>query len=572
MNRLDVTDAVLARHADGASIERGRQYWESGSVASLRYNAAGLEAEVWGSERQPYRVSVRFAAEGDRWIPEAAGCTCPYDYGGWCKHIVASLLEARSVPTQPDGLPTVIEQIDALSGEEAKALVRRVAETLAGQEILRPLMPGPSSPWGDNRLDDVRHEVRQAVYGLRGMRPSQAYWHVGEVVDSLRHFLDEGQTLILDDEADAAVSLLTTVLDEYLDVWTELDDSDGEVSGWVDEVVAVLVEAILAADLDPKDAGSLAASAEKWARNAGDYGVDSVWLVKEVLEQGRQRALEIEVDGDSRLGEDDRMVAQAWLSVLRHHGDLEEFLSYGEQTGHHVDVVEHLIDVGDFARAAQYLEDRRPPVAGGAVRIMDAWVRARRPHDALCYGQEVMKTGAASGIARRVMEIADALGDTATAWDAAIKVFFETRSLGEYRALKSRAAIHWDDAAPDILERIRKHPSSDAADIFLEERLIEDAMTACETTAWINWSVWERVGQAACGLYPDWVIGHLSKQAENIMNNGQVSYYATAAALLTVVRDAYSVQDNRAGWIRYKDAVVSRHGRKYRLMPLIRPL
>jgi uncharacterized Zn finger protein len=67
---------------------------------------------VAGSEFAPYEVSVTFDEAG---ITEAA-CGCPYEWDGWCKHIVATLL--ASIYVRPQG-----------SGPEALLHLRVIAAT-----------------------------------------------------------------------------------------------------------------------------------------------------------------------------------------------------------------------------------------------------------------------------------------------------------------------------------------------------------------------------------------------------------------------------------------------------------
>ncbi|MFD0463370.1 SWIM zinc finger domain-containing protein [Microvirga aerilata] len=69
-------------------FERGREYWHHGAVSALVRRGDELTAEVEGSESVPYRVTIRLHDGG---IAKAS-CTCPYDWGGCCKHIVATLL------------------------------------------------------------------------------------------------------------------------------------------------------------------------------------------------------------------------------------------------------------------------------------------------------------------------------------------------------------------------------------------------------------------------------------------------------------------------------------------------
>ena len=69
------------------SFQRGEEYFDMGMVESVVQRGSRLFAEVLGSEEDPYHVGIAFQ-EGDY----NASCTCPYDWGGYCKHIVAVLL------------------------------------------------------------------------------------------------------------------------------------------------------------------------------------------------------------------------------------------------------------------------------------------------------------------------------------------------------------------------------------------------------------------------------------------------------------------------------------------------
>ena len=77
----DVRDVCNQR-----SYGRGRTYYRTGRVASVSLDGNRVSAEVRGTHT--YQV----------WIEERKGgrlpydCTCPYDWGGACKHVVAVLL------------------------------------------------------------------------------------------------------------------------------------------------------------------------------------------------------------------------------------------------------------------------------------------------------------------------------------------------------------------------------------------------------------------------------------------------------------------------------------------------
>jgi len=80
-----LTEADIRARCTEASFERGWSYYTGGAVRQRTRLDDGIETRVAGTHT--YRVTVR----------EAPGrlitfCTCPYNWGGDCKHIVATLL------------------------------------------------------------------------------------------------------------------------------------------------------------------------------------------------------------------------------------------------------------------------------------------------------------------------------------------------------------------------------------------------------------------------------------------------------------------------------------------------
>lgn len=107
-----------------------------------RSRGAALHAQVEGSEEEPYAVKVTLrdgAAEG-------ADCTCPYEYGGWCKHIVAALLFANEAPEEIEVQAPLDELLAATTGKDLVKVLCTMAE------------------------DDPRFEEDLRIY-LRGEKP-----------------------------------------------------------------------------------------------------------------------------------------------------------------------------------------------------------------------------------------------------------------------------------------------------------------------------------------------------------------------------------------------------------------
>jgi uncharacterized Zn finger protein len=112
-----LTEAIIRQHASSDSFQRGREYYGQGAVVRVVRRGQQLQAEVEGSQYEPYRVQITCDAGG---IAQAI-CSCPYDWGGWCKHIVATLLAAVHDPAQIDErpFPPPSPRHSALSGPHA---------------------------------------------------------------------------------------------------------------------------------------------------------------------------------------------------------------------------------------------------------------------------------------------------------------------------------------------------------------------------------------------------------------------------------------------------------------------
>ena len=83
-----LSQVLIRSHANTKSWQRGEAYYYDGAVIRVVQRGNSIGAEVQGNDIDPYRVNIDFDDE----TIDIAYCSCPYDYDGWCKHIVATLL------------------------------------------------------------------------------------------------------------------------------------------------------------------------------------------------------------------------------------------------------------------------------------------------------------------------------------------------------------------------------------------------------------------------------------------------------------------------------------------------
>ena len=107
-------------------------------------------------------------------------------------------------------------------------------------------------------------------------------------------------------------------------------------------------------------------------------------------------------------------------------------------------------------------------------------------------------------------------------------------------------------------------------EIFLHEGLVGDAIAlvdAREDDVFVD-----RVVEAALESHPDWVIQTCRQRAERIMYRAKSEKYANAFDWLAKAMRAYRAAGRDEEWRAYLDGLLTRHFRKYRLVPMLKVL
>jgi len=245
------TEAFIRQNASTQSFERGREYYRSGSVAALEQRGHQISAEVEGSQYEPYIVRITFDEAGITDID----CSCPYDWGGYCKHIVAVLLTLLHQPQNIETRAPLAETLAPLGRDQLNQLILEVArhhpeladeiESLALRLGIAapPLQPvnvvrrsekappgGVPPPGQPNRprhtpVDPTpfRKQVRTI---LRHAEPQYDYYDYyddeADFTDELVEVLEQITPFIQAGDISNALTLLLAVTEECLDGWGDL--------------------------------------------------------------------------------------------------------------------------------------------------------------------------------------------------------------------------------------------------------------------------------------------------------------------------------------------------------------
>src|SRR5262245_24170730 len=117
MGKPLITEKAIRALANAKSFARGQEYYREGAVSDVIRRGTRVTAEVDGSEL--YEVTILLDDES---VADAE-CTCPYDWGGYCKHIIAVLLKLAHGPDDVAERALPSELIQGLDREDLANLL-----------------------------------------------------------------------------------------------------------------------------------------------------------------------------------------------------------------------------------------------------------------------------------------------------------------------------------------------------------------------------------------------------------------------------------------------------------------
>src|SRR3989440_545181 len=423
-----------------------------------------------------------------------------------------------------DTRPALESQLAGLSREQLQSLLLKLAEqepsliptiekqvTMLRTSSSQPTTPLPQAvreppPVVDTKV--IRRQVRSSIHSLDRMRSSEAYWQVGAVVGEVGQLVDQAWALIKADDGRQALKVLEAITEEYLGEWENLDDSDGEASGFFSDLGPAWTEAVLSADLTREEREGWADRFSAWQGELEEYVTMLVRLgrVEEAIYYGLKYLATTEE-------------ALALAKALYEHGEHEQSLQ----------MAEHGLS----------LEGRKASLA--------KWLRDQ----------------------------ALSMGEKSRALPAAEAAFRDEISLENYQQVAEIAGEQWPERQAELLNYARQAKSSypkGQIDVFLHEGLIEDAIGAMDSYA--SHTLVEQVVDAALQAqsHLDWVIEACRKQAEYIMDRGKADLYYSAATWLAKARKAYHLLGREGEWQTYLNELLNQHGRKYKLVPMLKNL
>ena len=593
-----ITVAKLKRSATDQSFSRGESYFRSGAVMGVTLRQQTLYAEVEGNEVRPYRVTVTFDQGG---VTEAL-CSCPYSFEGWCKHIVATLLECVHQPEAVEERPSLSQLLGQLTLSQAKELIQLLVtedpallesvDFYASKLTQRDGEPAQGTPPKQNGKQNSRKtSVDPAPYERRVreiLRGAVRGWEYGDDDDSIAFDMDalmeEALAFARQGDGHSALVLLQGITESCAQYWDIVDDFIGMSPEEFDiDFDSAWTEALLSTDLTEDEGLGWQEEIEAWQDSLGSFD-----MALEALRQGwdyppLQQIFQGEITEKGAWAEE----APSWadefsqirLSILARQERYEDYLLLAEAEGQ---TQEYLTMLGQLGRVEEAMEVAQEQMA--TLEEAEALAKTLREQGQPSQALEIAMQGlqleqdnpySTFRFASWTRDLAEGLGDRSAVLEASLAAFRAKPSLKDYQAIEALSGEDWPETKEQLLQQLRRtdiwHEANAQIDILLHENLLDDAVEKVSNAIFSSYQseLVLRVMDAAITSHSQWVIENAIPRARTIMNGGKARHYDIAVEWLKRVKAAYLALGQGQNWTRYRRQLSDTHGRKYKLMALM---
>ena len=588
-----LTESDIRSLATDQSWARGEDYFYGNSVENIVWRDGLLTAEVEGSEYEPYIVQVSF----DQDKIHSTACTCPYDWGGDCKHIIAVLLYLCHRRDEIERRPALIEMIASLPREQLVEILLDLSITYPAIvddiEQSLPLIVADKStsstsapPAIDAHLlrRQIKAELRTSIKSGYDSWGEDAFYD-SDLGAALEPALAQAQGYIDRGEPRTALAILeiaTTAWDDGVDSLDDyvLESFEDVADEFTHDLGLLWAEALLMADLSPDERGQWQAKLAELAVRI--YGGTALEIAVTAAEQGWTfPPLVAVMQGnitEKGAWEDEApdfadLLAQIRLRILAQRGQFQEYLNLAQAEGQFMLYLQMLVQQGQsdqaISEARQFLA--APQDIHALARTLIDNDEIEKAFQLAQHGLTLDNDKGKAALAEWLRDQARGRGHSKLALNAARHAFTENVTLANYQALQEISEDDWETLRAEALEITAQGKSSeDRVDIYLYEKQYQQAIAIVDQATWF--SNIEKVIEAVKADDPKWAFRQCQQRADVIMDAGQARNYRTAAEWLRRGREILLSAGEKDMWSVYLDQVMEKHRQKYKLMPMLREL
>ena len=625
---MPITELDIQKLANTKSYKKGKDYFKSNAVTDIQKRGNRLLAEVEGSNYEPYQVNVELSKDSI----VSTYCDCPYDGDGVCKHIVAVLLNYIHNPESIDELPTIEELLVNLNESDLREIlidlleseprfIDQVQSKINTLSISKLQKESAASKIQDNPTPSKQHIPidtasfkRQAKQIFKNTNRRDYYDnHYDDdydsgIADEFTELFQNAKPLIDAGDAGNALAILDTVMDVFVDSWSDEEYYD-DIGDMLDIASSLFTEAILSPEFSEKEQQKWKKKFSKWQKKLSDGSSDGFALPVAALEQGwdypplkavlkgktaETGAWELDEDGEYPEYAYDLNIIR--LRVLERQGRNQEYLYFAEAEGLTEQYATMLVKLDRCEDAIEYVF-KHGLYSEEAVKFATALYDKGLVDDALKIAEHCMQITenyinqqektyfSHNGIlllTRWLRDNAQKQSNLELALKGAKTAFKYSVSLDDYLAIKSIATANgdWETFKSKLLADLKKNEPGknyglehNKVKIYLHEKMHKEATEVVDNSSgWWDYSTIEPVVDAVYKEFPDWAIKKCIKQAEPNMDDGKSKYYEHSVRWVKKAGKIYIEANRRKEWNEYLEGLIKKHQKKYSLRPQLEAL
>lgn len=570
---------MLEALATAKSYARGYDLYLEGAVSDTYLVENNLIGKCEGRTVPFYDVEVELDENG---IGDAY-CSCLYDWGGFCKHIIALLLTYTHEPEKFVAKQNLKDQLSKFNRETLVDLVIQLSEKdddlyfLVQNEIVdMEMKQNIREPAVENRnsnklKNEYREEIRNILHSLDGLRWSQAYWMMEGMVERLGQIRKLAYELLDYGKNEQALIILSILFTEVGMCYEQFDDSNGALSTFLSELPVPLAEAILSIELSDAEKNQLTGELGEVVYHLRYLGFNHFDVILAALDQGW---VDEHPDECKDYAPGDFELNQVKLNVLERAGRVNEFLELCLQVEEYQRYLSKRIEMGDYQETLE-IALRKLKYAYEALVIAQAFEEAGHLDEALQIAERGLDLeGKKDELGVWLGPLEEKRGRQGLAIRAYICVFSDLPSIYLYQKIKTLEPDDWKDVKQRLLQVVRSsyYYEEVLVDIHLFEKEWDQAIEIVDKLEGWNYSLIAKVADAVMTVHPEWVIAVSQRQAEDLIARVQRKYYVIAADWLKKMKIAYTNMGREAEWQTYLEGLRMKYQRRPALQEELRKL
>lgn len=450
-----LTEAQIRKLATEQSFQRGDRYYQQGRILNPMRQEAALWADCQGSDLYHPRVTL-----GKQGIV-SADCTCPYDWGGLCKHQVALLLAYVHQPDTFHAIPPLSEMLAARSREDLIELVELMVQRYPNLLSLVELSAAQPQP---GKALDLSIYRRQAQRALRQD-------DMEAIATDLEPLIDAAKQLFQADNWVWAGALYQMLLAE---ITTSYDDNlrsidyDGDVCIVAQDAAEGLGKCLAQAQsLDAETRATwLHTMLDAVLQDIELGGIDYAYSTRDALLEWATDAewewVEDRVRSEIQRSSSDRWTRDALVRLLADRQKQQGRNTTARHLIHELGSPEQraflLVEEGKIETAIAIARQHFTHLPGLILQFADALLAAHATTPAVELMAQLAQQEKSRGYRQWLSKYYQEYGDPQTALNWQQQIFWDSPSLEGYKQLQDigQKAETWEQLRDDLLQKLQQ--------------------------------------------------------------------------------------------------------------------